>query len=735
MNFAIVYATVPGSTGAVSYTDSRITNWSGGGLAIVVISGDSANEAAGAWLSEGLVDSAGHQSCSSFHAHASATTTSQDRETNGDDHCGALLDDTTGSSLNLWASVKFSSALSNGVSLNWDDVSGVSGRTFKVMVILIDGLSSVNVLNNPATAAGFSAHALLHLANGRGSFGHLPEAGNFGNFSPGLGAALNLGGLPQKSAMSNWPRGANPTTARGSRETASWSVSADQTTRVTGQVTAITGTGITTTGTSRGLFASMRSPSGAADFALAIEALDGTTGTKHFTGLGKRCGLVFGFICGSTSDNTFETDAARFENCCFFAYDGTTLISIAASQKQGVSGSPKQARSRAASGSIDMINGAGGSAFLAASPALTTSGLDLVVSTGFSGTMFLFGFRDPVIQPDPVVLALSAPAVARLLAEAPSPALLALAAPAVARVLTEVPTPAHLALAAPAVARLLTELPTPAHLALAAPAVLRFFSAEVPAPVVLALVVPDVAVQGPVPTPMVARVLGPLGDLYLEALLDLLPRGPAWTRRRDSVLARLMRAFAAELERVEFRAQDLRDEADLRATRELLPEWEELLGTLRDCPTFDDTELERRFAVFSKWTSPGGQSPFHFASVAQALGYDVQVEDLREFREFTAGHGHAGDPLSNGAWAFVVEVHAPEQTPRFFRADLSCADEPLVAFGNDALVCALDAIKPAHVLFLYVFDKPYVGYAPWSTLFPAPVRLALSLPFPRRFAT
>ena len=200
-----------------------------------------------------------------------------------------------------------------------------------------------------------------------------------------------------------------------------------------------------------------------------------------------------------------------------------------------------------------------------------------------------------------------------------------------------------------------------------------------------------------------------------------------------TTLQDLLRAEAELLAGVEVRSLDVHEEADLRTTVELLPEWAEWLGLAEDCTDGQpQTKLEQRFAAFRKLVTPGGQNRFHYSEVAQALGYDVEITDLVEFVAFIAEASSAEDPCYDDSWAFVLEVHAPEVTPRFARCGVSVCGEPLVTFGNELLSCTLDAIKPAHVLFLYAFDLPYSGYAPWSLEVPAPVVLALLLPIPTR---
>jgi uncharacterized protein YmfQ (DUF2313 family) len=191
---------------------------------------------------------------------------------------------------------------------------------------------------------------------------------------------------------------------------------------------------------------------------------------------------------------------------------------------------------------------------------------------------------------------------------------------------------------------------------------------------------------------------------------------------------RLFDAFAQVLAGVEVRALALLEETDVRTALELLPEWLELLDVFGDCNAGPpDTLAEQRFAAYVKLTLPGGQNAFHLSEVARLLGYDVDVEDFEEPTAFVAGSS-AGDLLYSDGWAFAVIVHAPIGTPRFARTGLSVCGEPLCSFGNEPLVCALERVKPAHVVLVFSFDKPYVGYSPWNVILPDAVELDVALP-------
>lgn len=185
---------------------------------------------------------------------------------------------------------------------------------------------------------------------------------------------------------------------------------------------------------------------------------------------------------------------------------------------------------------------------------------------------------------------------------------------------------------------------------------------------------------------------------YGEHLLALLPRGRAWTRLEGSTLRRLAEGIGAELAEVDARAVTLRDEVDPYRTSELLSDWERVLGLPDPCLERPLTVAERRATVLAKLSSTGGQSPAYFRAVALALGFDVEVV---EFRRFTAG-SRCTDALHGEDWLHVWAIRTSLDTVRPFRCTSACT-EPLRAWGNDTLECALEALKPAHSLLLFEY--------------------------------
>lgn len=198
-----------------------------------------------------------------------------------------------------------------------------------------------------------------------------------------------------------------------------------------------------------------------------------------------------------------------------------------------------------------------------------------------------------------------------------------------------------------------------------------------------------------------------------------------------TTLLRVLSAAAQQLGDLEVRSFALAEEADVRTALELLPEWSELVDLANACTDgLPQTIGERRFAIYRRLVVPGGQTREYYSEVAQGLGYDVEIDDVQELVPFQVSISAVEDYLFDDSFAFVAVIHAGEVTPRFFRTGVSVCGEPLCTSGNELLRCELDHLKPAHVLFLYAFDKPYTGYAPWSLEVPPPVELVLELPFP-----
>lgn len=187
-------------------------------------------------------------------------------------------------------------------------------------------------------------------------------------------------------------------------------------------------------------------------------------------------------------------------------------------------------------------------------------------------------------------------------------------------------------------------------------------------------------------------------DDYLSQLQALLPQGPAWPRDSSATLTMLLQAMADELARIDNRAAQLIEETDPRTTDELLADLERVAGLPDTCVATSQTTAQRRAALHAKLTTLGGQSAAYFIALAASLGYTVTIT---EFDQHTVADD-VNHPLYGQPWQFAWQVNAPQDTVGVFDVN-GTVDDPLAWWGNEALECSINRLKPAHthVLFAY----------------------------------
>lgn len=186
---------------------------------------------------------------------------------------------------------------------------------------------------------------------------------------------------------------------------------------------------------------------------------------------------------------------------------------------------------------------------------------------------------------------------------------------------------------------------------------------------------------------------------YLQQLRALLPKGPAWPRDNASLLTNILTAIAEEFSRVDFRIENLLDEADPRTTLELLSDWERLCGLPDGCTGPLSGVAARRAAVVGRLTTLGGQNAAYYEMLASELGYEIEVTE----EEVHTCISDCMDPLNGPEWRFVWNVIvADAESPR----DTTCMGEctsPLRVWGNELLECAINRLKPAHTLVRFIY--------------------------------
>lgn len=190
---------------------------------------------------------------------------------------------------------------------------------------------------------------------------------------------------------------------------------------------------------------------------------------------------------------------------------------------------------------------------------------------------------------------------------------------------------------------------------------------------------------------------------YLTFLQSLLPPGQAWTRDRVAALTTLLDVFAGELARIDARTVDVLNESDPRTTLEMLTDWERVAGLPDLCAGLAETLQERRQAVVHKITGLGGQSKAYYTSIAESLGYAIEID---EFKPFICGLSHCGDILSGGhAVRYNWRVRVLEPRAVYFRAGVSACGEKLLTIRRaEDLECILTRLKPSHTNLIFAYE-------------------------------
>lgn len=180
---------------------------------------------------------------------------------------------------------------------------------------------------------------------------------------------------------------------------------------------------------------------------------------------------------------------------------------------------------------------------------------------------------------------------------------------------------------------------------------------------------------------------------YRQQLQALLPPGPAWSRARDAKLTKVLDALAAELARIDQRAEDLLNEIHPLTARELLSERERECGLPDPCLSVATGIDERRRRLHQRLIWRGGQSrPFYIALLA-TLGYPGAT--ITEFRPMRVT-SKCNAAVNGGGWCFAWRVNVPvEADVKVLKVTGRC-NEPLAAWGDPGIYCLLNRHKQAH---------------------------------------
>lgn len=189
----------------------------------------------------------------------------------------------------------------------------------------------------------------------------------------------------------------------------------------------------------------------------------------------------------------------------------------------------------------------------------------------------------------------------------------------------------------------------------------------------------------------------------LSILQKFLPEGAAWPRALDSVLAKVLTAFAFLFSLLDLRLRDLLAELNPATANEMLADWEDFTGACDVCCTVPGTVADRRNRVVAKLNEQGNLSKAYFLGLASALGYSDTA--ISECGPSTCVSDCEAPVTDDEHWRFVWKVNLPHQGANhsFFRAD-SRVDERVDSYAFGALECQFTRLKPAHTYVNFTYE-------------------------------
>jgi len=176
---------------------------------------------------------------------------------------------------------------------------------------------------------------------------------------------------------------------------------------------------------------------------------------------------------------------------------------------------------------------------------------------------------------------------------------------------------------------------------------------------------------------------------YRDLLKSLLPKGKIWNLNNDSFLVMLLNGIGEEFSRIDERGYDLFDEKDTRTTEELLTEHEEDFNLPDEGDSISNFTEVRRDELQAMLLKVGNQNKEYFEEIADALGYDIQVDQFQPFwAGFSTAGSECGDQENLFFWKIQIKI---ESVTESFEVNLM------------KLINKISKNKPGHTIVLFDF--------------------------------
>lgn len=186
---------------------------------------------------------------------------------------------------------------------------------------------------------------------------------------------------------------------------------------------------------------------------------------------------------------------------------------------------------------------------------------------------------------------------------------------------------------------------------------------------------------------------------HVDVLKQLLP--PVSYDRNAPNLSVELAAVGAQLDDAQASSDTLLNEMFPDTCTLTLLDWERVYGLPDPCVTIEQSIDQRRAALVSKYGAVGGQSRAYFIVVANAMGYpDATIE---EFTPLTCNDDCNG-VLNSEDDRFAWQLNLPAETGGVFVATCnSDCNSPLQSWGDEAIECRINKLKPAHTSVIFAY--------------------------------
>lgn len=189
---------------------------------------------------------------------------------------------------------------------------------------------------------------------------------------------------------------------------------------------------------------------------------------------------------------------------------------------------------------------------------------------------------------------------------------------------------------------------------------------------------------------------------FQRVFLQLLPTGLAWNKEPGSELSKIAGALADGPEQDDASIDRLLDERFPDQSVVLLEDWEKWLA-LPDCTSAGQTFDERRTAVAEKYRMVGSLNRQFYIELAAKYGFDIEIESYSDGAYATC-LDNCLTRLRKNYGRFTSHIIVKTSVDNRNATVLDNCLTPLVVYSGGVIECLLEKYKPAHQVFIYIYQ-------------------------------